>query len=70
MKIEVSDTDTAEEIIEQGVGLIARGLFRMSAQQGPGAAATEASTVLDHIRGHWMDLMRQEAKVLKRKEPT
>lgn len=59
MKVEVSNADTPEEIVEQGVGLIARGLFRMSEQQGPAAAAREASTILDHVRGHWMDLMRQ-----------
>lgn len=62
MKIEVQDADTAEEIIEQGIGLIARGLYRMSVNDGPDTAARAASTVLDHIRGHWMDLMRQASK--------
>ena len=67
MRIEVTDKDTAEEIIEQGIGLVARGLFRMAATAGPDAAAREAQTVISHIREHWFDLERQAAAKKKEK---
>ena len=62
MKVEVGINDSTEEIIEEGVGVIARGVFRISATSGPRAAADEASMILNHIRGQWVDLMRQAAK--------
>jgi hypothetical protein len=66
MRIEFTDKDTAEDIIEQGVGLIARGLYRLNLERGPETAAADAKLVRDHFASDWLEFTRQ-AEEAKRK---
>lgn len=49
---------TADEIIEEGLGLVARGLFRKAKQSGHREAAGSASSVVNVVRGMWLDFER------------
>jgi hypothetical protein len=53
---------TADEIIEEGVGLVARGLFRKAKSEGHKEAAGSASSVLNVVRGMWLDFERNAAR--------
>ena len=51
---------TPDELIEEGVGLIAQGLFRASKQNGPREARLLCEAAKATLSGIWMDLARQD----------
>ncbi len=69
MKVEVNDHDDPAEIVEEGIGLIARGLFRLEQQQGVEAAMHEAEAILNHVRSHWFDLLKKNGNHPTKSEP-
>lgn len=53
---------TPDELIEEGVALIAQGLFRTSEQNGPREARLLCDAVKATLSVMWMDLARQDAE--------
>ena len=45
--------------IEDGVMLIARGLYRLDKEKGSAAAAAEAGAVISHFRDEWLTYMKR-----------
>lgn len=54
---------THDELIEEGIGLIAQGLFRANKQHGPQEARILCEAAKSTLSGIWMDLFKQEKKL-------
>lgn len=52
----------ADDVIEVGIGAVARGLYRKRTQEGAEAAADAASAVSSHTSGMHLDFRRLAAK--------
>ena len=60
----MSTRKTGEQLVEEGVGLIAQGAFRTKEQQGAEEAVACLDAVITVVIGMKHDFMRQAARVL------
>jgi hypothetical protein len=62
MGLKISEKTPGDEIVEQGVGLVARGVFRLKEREGLEAAIRAAQAAQDTIRGVLSDFRRLQVQ--------
>jgi hypothetical protein len=62
---------TPNQLVEEGIGLIATGLFRANKEHGPAEAADMGSAAVSTIRGMWLDFYKKaaQAEICNASEP-
>jgi hypothetical protein len=55
---------TPDELIEDGIALIAQGLYRSNKQNGPREARLLCEAAKSTLSGMWMDLAKQDQEFI------
>lgn len=61
----VNSMKTPDQLVEEGIGLIAQGLFRASKQHGPQEAREMCEAARRTLSGMWQDFAKQDKEFIK-----